>query len=89
MKEKACAKTGIFSSEHRLPADTSEADLLKLVGQLNQDGKIHGILVQLPLPKQIDENKVEAALRNGVLTVTVPRTAEAAKGRKTIPINAG
>ena len=41
------------------------------------------------LPSQIDEDKVEAAFRNGVLTVSVPRTAEAAQGRKTIPINAG
>ena len=44
---------------------------------------------RIGLPSQIDEDKVEAAFRNGVLTVTVPRTAEAAHGRKTIPINAG
>ena len=44
---------------------------------------------RIGLPSQIDEDKVEAAFRNGVLTVTVPRTPEAAKGRKTIPINAG
>ena len=44
---------------------------------------------RIGLPSQIDEDKVEAAFRNGVLTVTVPRTAEAAQGRKTIPINAG
>lgn len=44
---------------------------------------------RIGLPSQIDEDKVEAAFRNGVLTVTVPRTAEATKGRKTFPINAG
>ena len=44
---------------------------------------------RIGLPSQIDEDKVEAAFRNGVLTVTVPRTAEAAQGRKTIPLNAG
>ncbi|WP_234033869.1 Hsp20/alpha crystallin family protein [Qipengyuania gaetbuli] len=44
---------------------------------------------RIGLPSQIDEEKVEAAFRNGVLTVTVPRTAEAAKLRKTISINAG
>ena len=44
---------------------------------------------RIGLPSQIDEDKVEAAFRNGVLTVRIPRTPEAAKGRKTIPINAG
>ena len=44
---------------------------------------------RIGLPSQIDQDKVEAAFLNGVLTVTVPRTAEAAKGRKTIPINVG
>lgn len=43
---------------------------------------------RIGLPSQIDEDKVEAAFRNGVLTVRIPRTSEAAKGRKTIPINA-
>jgi HSP20 family protein len=44
---------------------------------------------RIGLPTQIDEDKIEAAFRNGVLIVTVPRTAEAVKGRKTIPINTG
>lgn len=62
MKEKACAEAGLFSDEHKLPADTSEADLLKLVDKLNNDDRIDGILVQLPLPDHIDESKVLDAI---------------------------
>ncbi len=58
MKEKACADIGIFSDEHKLPAETSEAELLALIDRLNRDPRIHGILVQLPLPKQINAEKV-------------------------------
>ena len=58
MKEKACQDVGIFSDEYKLPADTGEEELLALIGRLNDDPKIHGILVQLPLPKQIDTEKV-------------------------------
>jgi len=61
-KQKAADETGIYSEEHRRPADFSEEDLLKLVDQLNHDPKVHGILVQLPLPKHIDENKVLNAI---------------------------
>jgi methylenetetrahydrofolate dehydrogenase (NADP+)/methenyltetrahydrofolate cyclohydrolase len=57
-KGKACDKLGIFSDTFKLPAETSEEELLKLIEKLNADSKIHGILVQLPLPKHIDENKV-------------------------------
>ncbi|SCM71902.1 bifunctional 5,10-methylene-tetrahydrofolate dehydrogenase and 5,10-methylene-tetrahydrofolate cyclohydrolase [uncultured Pleomorphomonas sp.] len=57
-KLKATAECGLQSFEHILPADTSEADLLALVGKLNADPAVHGILVQLPLPKQIDADKV-------------------------------
>lgn len=57
-KEKACAEAGIHSADHRLPADTSQSDLLALVDKLNNDPKIHGILVQLPLPKPLDESEV-------------------------------
>jgi len=57
-KGLACEKVGIASFEHRLPADTSEEDLLKLIDEQNADDKVHGILVQLPLPKHIDEKKV-------------------------------
>ena len=62
MKEKACNDAGIFSVEHKLPSDTGEADLLALVDSLNLDPKIHGILVQLPLPSQIDTEKVLEAI---------------------------
>jgi methylenetetrahydrofolate dehydrogenase (NADP+) / methenyltetrahydrofolate cyclohydrolase len=58
MKEKACADVGIFSDEYKLPAETSEADLLALIARLNNDPRIHGILVQLPLPKHINSDKV-------------------------------
>lgn len=62
MKEKACASAGIFSDEHKLPAETSEEDLLDLIGRLNADERIDGILVQLPLPDHIDEAKVLEAI---------------------------
>ncbi|WP_206241298.1 bifunctional methylenetetrahydrofolate dehydrogenase/methenyltetrahydrofolate cyclohydrolase FolD [Novosphingobium terrae] len=53
-KISQCRKAGINSIEHRLPADTSQADLLALIDSLNADAGIHGILVQLPLPKGLD-----------------------------------
>jgi methylenetetrahydrofolate dehydrogenase (NADP+) / methenyltetrahydrofolate cyclohydrolase len=53
-KIRDCAEVGIASSEHHLPAETSETELLALVAGLNRDPAVHGILVQLPLPKQID-----------------------------------
>ena len=58
MKERACEKAGIFSDEHKLPAETTEAQLLALIEDLNNDPRIDGILVQLPLPDHIDESKV-------------------------------
>ncbi|UCD87906.1 MAG: bifunctional methylenetetrahydrofolate dehydrogenase/methenyltetrahydrofolate cyclohydrolase FolD [Desulfobacterales bacterium] len=61
-KEKACNNLGIYSVRTDLPADTSEADLLDLVKKLNDDSKIHGILVQLPLPKHIDATRVIYAI---------------------------
>jgi methylenetetrahydrofolate dehydrogenase (NADP+)/methenyltetrahydrofolate cyclohydrolase len=61
-KEAACKKAGMFAEQHTLPASTSEADLLKLIDQLNRNPKINGILVQLPLPKQIKEEKVLEAI---------------------------
>ncbi len=57
-KEKACQEVGFYSEVHRLAEDTSEQELLDLIEQLNNNPKIHGILVQLPLPKHIDERKV-------------------------------
>ncbi len=61
-KERACEEIGIYSDDNRLDAETSEEDLLALVKKLNQDPKINGILVQLPLPKHIDEDKVLLAI---------------------------
>jgi len=57
-KEKTSLALGIYSERHDLPADTSEEKLLALINKLNKNPKIHGILVQLPLPKHIDETKV-------------------------------
>ena len=62
MKKKLCIELGMHSSDHELPADTSEAQLLALIEQLNNDDRIHGILVQLPLPAQIDTDKVLEAI---------------------------
>lgn len=61
-KEKACQEIGIYSDDNRLPAETSEKDLLALVQKFNRDPKIQGILVQLPLPKHICEDKVLLAI---------------------------
>lgn len=57
-KGKMTVEVGMKSVEHRLDADTSEADLLALIDQLNNDPEIHGILCQLPLPKHLDEDLV-------------------------------
>jgi methylenetetrahydrofolate dehydrogenase (NADP+)/methenyltetrahydrofolate cyclohydrolase len=57
-KERDCEKVGIYSRDIRLPADTSQEALLKLISDLNSDEKIHGILVQLPLPEGLDEEEV-------------------------------
>lgn len=57
-KKKACSDLGIVSYEYALPQETTEEELLELVDQLNNDSKVNGILVQLPLPKQIDEKNV-------------------------------
>lgn len=61
-KGKACEAAGMASFEHRLPADTSEAALLSLIERLNQDEAVDGILVQLPLPGQLDEQAIIAAI---------------------------
>lgn len=61
-KKKACGACGIESFEYALPGDTAEEELLALVEKLNADPKVNGILVQLPLPRQIDEHKVIAAI---------------------------
>lgn len=61
-KQKALAEAGMADRSVHLPEDTSEDDLLKLIYGLNQDDSVHGILVQLPLPAHIDENKVIMAI---------------------------
>lgn len=57
-KKKACAYVGIESVSYELDEDTTEEELVKLIETLNQTEKVHGILVQLPLPKQIDEDRI-------------------------------
>ena len=57
-KKKACDTAGLYVDDHALPATTTQEELLKLIDQLNNDPKIHGILVQLPLPSQIDSQAV-------------------------------
>jgi methylenetetrahydrofolate dehydrogenase (NADP+) / methenyltetrahydrofolate cyclohydrolase len=61
-KAKACEEVGFLSREYRLSADATEADLLKLIHDLNGDKSIHGVLVQLPLPKHIATDKIIAAI---------------------------
>lgn len=57
MKGKACQEAGMHSETIKLPASASEAELIAVIDRLNADPKIHGMLVQLPLPKQIDANR--------------------------------
>ena len=64
-KEKACREAGMLSREVRLPAETSEAELVELVERLGEDREIHGILVQLPVPKHIREKAVIDAIVPG------------------------
>ena len=61
-KKKACEVCGIQSFEYTLPADTSEEELLALIGELNANPAVNGILCQLPVPKQIDDKAVIAAI---------------------------
>ena len=62
-KEKGCLEAGFASFLHRLPDSTTQEELLDLIGRLNGDASVHGILVQLPLPRQIDPDTVLAAIR--------------------------
>src|SRR5678816_1895896 len=61
-KRRACEEVGLMSRAHDLPSSTSESDLLGLIAELNADDTIDGILVQMPLPKHIDETKVIEAI---------------------------
>ena len=61
-KEKACAENGLLSFERRLPAEATESDVLALVEAFNADPLVHGILVQLPLPRGLDERRIIGAI---------------------------
>ncbi|HEX2257865.1 MAG TPA: bifunctional methylenetetrahydrofolate dehydrogenase/methenyltetrahydrofolate cyclohydrolase FolD [Afifellaceae bacterium] len=89
-KSRAAETCGFHSEQHSLPADTSEADLLALIDRLNRDPRIHGILVQLPLPRQIDPDKVIAALHpakdvDGFHPVNAGLLAIGARDRALVP----
>lgn len=62
MKHKASNKAGILSEHHDIPDNISQEELLELIDKLNEDKSVHGILVQLPLPKQIDEKTIISAI---------------------------
>ena len=62
MKHKASNKAGILSEHHDIPDNISQEELLELINKLNEDKSVHGILVQLPLPKQIDEKTIISAI---------------------------
>lgn len=68
MKRKTCEEVGIYSEEHKLPEETTQQELFTLIRKLNMDEKIHAILIQLPVPKQIDVEKMfaEVALEKDV-----------------------
>jgi len=83
-KAKATRDAGMLSFEHKLPADTPEAALLALIGDLARDRDVHGILVQLPVPRHIDSKKVIEAIDpakdvDGFHPVNVGRLASGAK----------
>lgn len=61
-KEKSCAELGIFSETHVLPEATSESELLALIARLNADSRLHGILVQAPLPRHIHESVISSTI---------------------------
>jgi len=89
-KSRTAEECGFHSEQHTLTAETPEADLLTLVAKLNADPKIHGILVQLPLPKHIDETKVLLAIDpdkdvDGFHPVNVGRLASGARDRALVP----
>ncbi|HXF86417.1 MAG TPA: bifunctional methylenetetrahydrofolate dehydrogenase/methenyltetrahydrofolate cyclohydrolase FolD [Anaerolineales bacterium] len=85
MKQKACAELGMESFHHHLPANVSQDELEKLVKSLNADPKVHGILVQLPLPDHIDEETILRAIDitkdvDGFSPLNIGRLAQ--KGRE-------
>ena len=87
MKQKACEQAGIKSFGYRLPADIPQQDLEKLVSDLNANPEVHGILVQLPLPKGLDEERVLNTISlgkdvDGFHPMNIGRLAQ--KGRKSL-----
>ena len=85
MKQKACAELGMTSFHHPVPEDVSQEDLEKLVKELNADPKVHGILVQLPLPDHLDEERVLQLINlekdvDGFSPINIGRLAQ--KGRE-------
>lgn len=83
-KGKQTVEVGMKSFEHRLPADTSQIELLTLIGRLNADAEVHGILVQLPLPAHIDEAEVinAIAVKKDVDGFTIANTGRLATGQR-------
>ncbi len=91
MKHKACQEAGILSVGHELPADASQDEVESLVKKLNEDPKIHGILVQLPLPTGLDEESVLNTIKlqkdvDGFHPINIGRLAQ--KGREPLFIPA-
>ena len=87
MKQKACEKAGIASFGHRIPADISQEELETLVADLNANPEVHGILVQLPLPKGLDEERVLNTISiekdvDGFHPINIGRLAQ--KGRESL-----
>ncbi|GAB4399375.1 MAG: bifunctional methylenetetrahydrofolate dehydrogenase/methenyltetrahydrofolate cyclohydrolase FolD [Anaerolineales bacterium] len=85
MKQKACAELGMTSFHHPVPADITQEDLEKLIVQLNADPKVHGILVQLPLPDHLDEERILSLISiekdvDGFSPINLGRLAQ--KGRE-------
>ncbi|GAB4422461.1 MAG: bifunctional methylenetetrahydrofolate dehydrogenase/methenyltetrahydrofolate cyclohydrolase FolD [Anaerolineales bacterium] len=85
MKQKACAELGMTSFHHPVPEDISQEELEKLIKELNADPKVHGILVQLPLPKHLDEERVLQLISiekdvDGFSPINIGRLAQ--KGRE-------
>lgn len=83
-KGKQTVEVGMNSYEHRLPADAGQAELLALIGRLNADPEVHGILVQLPLPAHIDETEIinAIAVKKDVDGFTVANTGRLATGQR-------
>ncbi|SDD92737.1 methylenetetrahydrofolate dehydrogenase (NADP+) / methenyltetrahydrofolate cyclohydrolase [Paracoccus isoporae] len=83
-KGKQTVEAGMKSFEHRLPADATQAELLALIGRLNADAEVHGILVQLPLPGHINESEVinAIAVKKDVDGFTVANSGRLATGQR-------